>query len=134
MYFGYTSCPDVCPTTLADTRTALERLGDGPGRVNLAMATIDPDRDTDDVLSSYVRSFIPDAHALRTTDEAALRAAADVFGVSYSVTENADGETDVSHTGSLYAVDDQGNLLVSWPFGVTIDDLARDLEILLDRA
>lgn len=134
VYFGYTSCPDVCPTTLADTRTALGRIGGDADNVDFAMATVDPGRDTDEVIASYVQSFIPGAHALRTADDAELRAAADAFGVSYSVTEAADGDPEVTHTGSLYAVDADGDLLVTWPFGTTIDDLANDLEILLGSA
>lgn len=134
VYFGYTSCPDVCPTTLADTRTALSRIGDDADRIEFAVATIDPMRDTDAVITGYVQGFIPDGHALRTDDDAALRAATDAFGASYSVDPDVDGEYVVTHTGSLYAVDDQGDLLVTWPFGTTIDDLADDLEILVGRA
>ncbi len=134
VYFGYTACPDVCPTTLADTRTALARLGDEADRVDLAMATVDPGRDTDDVVTRYVQSFMPEAHALRTVEDADLRAAAVAFGVAYDVTVADDGDVEVTHTGSLYAVDDEGRLLVTWPFGTTIDDLAADLELLLRTA
>ncbi len=134
VYFGYTACPDVCPTTFADTRTALSRLGDDANRIDVAMATVDPNRDTDDVVTRYVQSFIPDAHALRTAEDADLRAAADGFGVTYGVTVGEDGDIEVTHTGSLYAVDDQGRLLVTWPFGTAIADLVGDLELLLRSA
>ena len=87
LYFGYTSCPDVCPTTLADLRTALRQIGDTATRVNVAMATIDPERDTDEVITGYVQSFIPGAHALRTDSPDELRAAANVFGADYGVSE-----------------------------------------------
>ncbi|WCO67431.1 SCO family protein [Iamia majanohamensis] len=132
-YFGYTHCPDVCPTTLADVRTALEDLGDDADRVELAMATIDPERDTGEVLTPYVRSFVPDAHALRTTDDAQLQQAADLFGVTYDVATDDAGEVQVTHSGFLYAVDDQGRLLVSWAFGTPAEDIAHDLELLLDQ-
>ncbi len=132
-YFGYTHCPDVCPTTLADVRSALADLGDDADRVDLAMATIDPDRDTGDVLTPYVRSFVPDAHALRTTDDDQLQVAADLFGVTYDVSTDDAGEVEVTHSGFLYAVDDQGRLLVSWPFGTPSEDVAHDLELLLDQ-
>lgn len=133
VYFGYTHCPDVCPTTLADVRSALGDLGDDADRVDLAMATIDPDRDTSDVLTPYVQSFVPDAHALRTTDDDQLRAAADLFGVTYDVAEGDDGEVEVTHSGFLYAVDEQGRLVVSWAFGTPAEDVAHDLELLLDQ-
>lgn len=134
VYFGYTACPDVCPTTLADTRTALSRIGDDADRVEVAMATVDPSRDTEDILTRYVQSFIPGAHALRTTEDARLREAAGLFGVTYDVWIADDGDVEVTHTGSLYAVDDEGKLLVTWPFGTSIDDLAADLELLLRSA
>lgn len=134
VYFGYTSCPDVCPTTLADLRQALADLDDADAeRVDVAMATIDPAHDTEDVLTAYVRSFVPDAHALVTDDDARLRRAADAFGASYGVETNDDGEPEVFHTGFLYAVDDEGRLAVTWPFGVPAEDFAHDIEILLSE-
>jgi protein SCO1/2 len=135
-YFGYTHCPDVCPTTLADVRTALQQVGDDADRVDLAMATIDPDRDTGEVLPGYVQSFVPDAHALVATDDADLRAAADAFGADYSVEapSEAGGEPEVSHTGFLYAVDDAGRLQVTWSFGTPAEDIANDLQVLLADA
>ena len=63
VYFGYTNCPDVCPTTMADLRTALGDIGDDADRVDVAMVTIDPDRDTP-VLTDYVQSFVPDAQVV----------------------------------------------------------------------
>lgn len=131
VYFGYTSCPDVCPTTLADTRTALSRIGDDAERVSFAMATVDPGRDTDEVITGYVQSFLPRAHALRTDDDAALRAAVTPFGADYEVSVDDSGDVEVIHTGALYAVDDQGRLLVTWPFGTSIEALSNDLELLL---
>ncbi len=134
VYFGYTSCPDVCPTTLSDVRTALADLGEErSGDIELAMATVDPDRDVDQVLGGYVRSFVAGAHALRTTEDAELRRAAEGFGVEYDVTVTDGGEVEVVHTGSLYAVDDTGRLVVTWPFGTSVEDLTDDLDLLLDR-
>lgn len=134
MYFGYTNCPDVCPTTLSDLRLALNRMDtDDADRVDLAMVTIDPDRDIP-VLTDYVQSFVPGSHALGTTDAALLAEAATPFGASYSVETADDGSIEVGHSAYLYAIDDQGQLLLTWPFGVTPDDLAADLTKLLDQA
>ncbi|MFV0524820.1 MAG: SCO family protein [Acidimicrobiales bacterium] len=130
VYFGYTSCPDVCPTTLSDIRLASGELGDDADRVDLAMVTIDPEVDTPEVLVGYVRTFVPQATALRTTDDALLRPVASQFGADYGK-EVVDGRAEVFHTGSLYAVDDQGRLLMTWPFGIPANDLARDLQLLL---
>ena len=133
VYFGYTNCPDVCPTTMSDVRTALRQLGDDADRVDVAMVTIDPDRDTP-VLADYVSSFVEGGHTLATDDAAELRAVADPFGVSYLVAANAAGEIEVAHTPQLYVVDDAGRLALTWQFGVTADDLAGDLEQLLESA
>lgn len=134
VYFGYTHCPDVCPTTLADVRTALRQLGDDAARVQVAMATIDPDHDTGEILSPYVTSFVDDAVALRTTNDEELAAAAEEFGVTYSVTANEDGDIEVVHSGSLYAVDDTGTLVVTWSFGTPASDMANDMRLIFAGA
>jgi len=131
VYFGYTSCPDVCPTTLADLRSALRELGDDADRVTVAMATIDPGRDTDEIITGYVQSFVPTAHALRSAEDESLRAAADVFGADYGVTINDEGEYEVIHTAHLYAIDDAGLLQVTWAFGTQPEAITNDLQILL---
>jgi protein SCO1/2 len=131
VYFGYTSCPDVCPTSLSIVKSTVRDLGDDGDRIDLAMVTLDPDRDTAEIMSGYLGSFLDRAHALRTEDPEQLRAAAEVFGVSYRVEAQPDGTVDVSHSGAMYAVDDTGKVLVTWPFGVTKDDVQSDLEFLL---
>ena len=133
VYFGYTSCPDVCPTTMADVRVARNGLDDDGDRVQVAMVTVDPGRDSDTVLSSYVNSFVPGSTALRTEDDDMLAAAAAEFGVFYEVTTLDDGSIEVAHSGTLFAVDDQGTLTASWPFGTPSSDLQNDLSILLSE-
>lgn len=133
-YFGYTNCPDVCPTSLAAIKQALIRIGaDRAAKVRVAMATVDPSRDTGDVLTPYVQSFVANGSALRTTTDADLRKVADRFGVEYSVTTTAEGKIEVVHTGSMYIVDDQGVIADVLAFGVSPADIANDLTILLDR-
>lgn len=135
VYFGYTYCPDVCPTTMSDLRRALGELPDGEAdRVDVAMVTIDPARDSAEVLEGYVGNFIADATALRTDDPELLRSAADAFGADYAVEQTPDGEFEVSHTGEVYAVDDSGTVVMQWPFGTGSESLARDLESLLSQA
>lgn len=132
VYFGYTSCPDVCPTTLSDLRVALGDLAAAErGRVRVAMVTIDPARDLDEVLTHYVQTFVPGAHALRTDDAALLERVADRFGASYGVERGANGAIEVSHTAFLYAVDDAGLLRLQWPFGTKADAVTRDVQSLL---
>jgi protein SCO1/2 len=132
VYFGYTSCPDVCPTTMSDIRRALSELPEKDReRVSVAMVTVDPARDTPERLTDYVRNFVADGIALRTEDPDLLRSAADAFGADYGVTTAEDGEVEVSHTADLYAVDDQGTVLVRWPFGTDYQSLASDFGTLL---
>lgn len=135
VYFGYTSCPDVCPTTMADVKTALADLGDDADRVSLAMVTVDPERDTGEVLDGYVRFFVPEnSHILRSEDFDQLHAVEDGFGARSDLVPKADGEGyDVEHTGTLYAVDGDGTIVVEWPFGsVKGPQMASDMRQLLD--
>ncbi len=136
VYFGFTNCPDVCPTTMSDLRAALNRLDrDEPGRTDLidtVVVTVDPARDLD-VMPQYAASFVNGAVAAGTLDDDLLLAAAQPFGVNYEVRTLDDGTIEVDHSPFLYAVDDEGQLVVSWQFGVTPSDIASDLDILLDR-
>ncbi|HUS41236.1 MAG TPA: SCO family protein [Ilumatobacteraceae bacterium] len=128
VYFGYTNCPDVCPTTMADWAVTLRRLPeDMAAQVSTVMVTVDPDRDND-ILPGYVQSFVADADAAGTTDAEVLAAAAEPFGVSYDVTTNDEGDVEVAHSGFLYLVDDQGRLVVTWPFGTSSTEMAADVE------
>ncbi len=132
VYFGYTNCPDICPTTLSEIRQALGDLGDDASNVELTMISIDPEFDTPEILGSYVRSFVPDAVAISTLDDTRLRAAAEGFGADYGK-EEVDGKLQPYHTTSLYAVDPKGDLVLSWTFGTKPADLADDLRTLLKR-
>jgi protein SCO1/2 len=131
VYFGYTNCPDFCPNTMANIKLARQKLDD-PSKLEMAMVTVDPGRDLG-TLASYVTGFIPDGHALGTEDDDALRQAATAFGVSYDVSTDSTGQTQVAHTTLLYAVDSAGHVVLAWPFGVSIDDLAKDVDYLLDH-
>jgi protein SCO1 len=136
VYFGYTNCPDVCPTTMADLKVALDDIGDDAERVEVAMVSVDPDRDTP-VLAEYIQSFFPGAHAVATDDQAALQSVAGPFGVSYEVRTAPNGEIEVGHSSNLFAVDDAGRLVLTWSVGggdgtARADDLAGDIRQLLD--
>jgi protein SCO1/2 len=131
VYFGYTNCPDVCPTTMFDHTVSLRLLPDDMAdQVDTVMVTVDPDRDLD-LLTGYVQSFVPDGEAAGTSDRAVLAAAAEPFGVGYDVVEASDGSIEVSHSGFLYVVGDNGELLLAWPFGTSSEEMAADMLQLL---
>jgi protein SCO1 len=134
VYFGYTQCPDVCPTTLNEVKIARNHLGSSADKVDLAMITVDPTRDTGAILTSYVQSFVKSAHALRAEEDGGLARVAKGFGATYKVTKDAKGLEDVTHSGNLYVVDHSGHVVLEWPFGLKADAIATDLEILLGTA
>lgn len=134
VYFGFTHCPDVCPTTLSDLRTALDRIGDDAQVVDVVFVTVDPDRDTPEVVTGYITSFVPDGRAARTTDPAELEAVEQAFQASSSVTIDDDGEPVVEHSGWTYVVDSDGTVVDEWAFGTTPEVMADDLAVLVDRA
>jgi len=134
VYFGFTSCPDICPTTLGDVRAALRRLTPAQGkRVEVAMVTVDPKRDTVTVMRNYVGHFFTRWRAYRTTDPKALAAAEKAFGASHSTTPAKGGGYDVVHSAFTYVVNDQGRIVVEWPFAMPKRDIAADLSTLLEE-
>lgn len=135
VYFGYTSCPDVCPTTMADISAALVDLSpDRADRVRVAMVTVDPERDTHEILGGYLDHFFSRGVALRTEEPAELEAAAAAFGVQWQIEEHEPGEEyDVAHTAVTYVVDDEGRVVVEWPFGFESEAMTTDLDLLLER-
>lgn len=131
VYFGYTSCPDVCPTSMSDLKSAKRELGSLGDRVRVAMVTVDPQRDTPEILNSYLSHFFTAFHSLRTDDNATLRSAETAFGASSAITPKPDGTYDVSHSASAYAVDSAGRIVIEWPFGTKSEQMATDIRILL---
>ena len=132
--FGYTNCPDVCPTTLSDIRKAKEQLGERGDDVEVAFATIDPERDTPEVMNAYLGSFVKSGgHPLRTTDAEQLLEVQDAFQISSKVEKQPDGTVEVAHTARSFVIDDTGRVVVEWTFGTSSDAMAADLELLLDQ-
>ena len=130
VYFGYTHCPDICPTTLVAVKNAKNRLGDNAAKIDLAMITVDPDRDTPDVLPRYLSSFTDKFHALVPSSETELRTAEQAFDATSSVTV-VDGKVEVVHGGTCYVIDSSGDVIDEFPFGMDAESMAHDLTILL---
>ena len=108
LYFGYTYCPDVCPTTLANVAQALKQVGAASNNVRVLFVTVDPTRDTLPVLAQYVRAFGPEFEGLRGTDDE-LATLAKRYRIAYSATPNADpAKYEVTHSSAIYVFDQQG--------------------------
>ena len=108
LFFGYTHCPDVCPTTLADLASISKQLGQDAARFQIAFVTVDPARDTAAVMGAYASNFGTNVIALRG-DEAATRAAAQEFKIMYRVAGEPPNYT-VDHTTGIYLIDTRGRL------------------------
>lgn len=132
MFFGYTSCPDVCPTTLAEARRVLEGLGDDPDQVKFVFITVDPERDTPQVLGTYVSAFHPSIVGLTgSTDKlAAVRQDYGIFAEKEVLEGSAAGYI-VSHTARVILVDAEGRLRLSYAFGTPPEDILEDIHHLL---
>ncbi|MBU6472037.1 MAG: SCO family protein [Alphaproteobacteria bacterium] len=109
LYFGYTNCPDICPTTLANLSEALRRLGPKANAVRVLFVTVDPDRDALPVLKAYVKAFAPQMDGLRGTKDA-IAALARRYRVAFSVKKpTADHPYEVMHSAAVFFFDAQGH-------------------------
>jgi protein SCO1/2 len=134
LLFGYTRCPDVCPTTLADAALAMKQLGPEADRVQVLFVSVDPERDTQDVLAKYVPAF--DARFLGMYgDLEATRRAAKEFKVYFEKRpgKTPDGYT-IDHSAQAYVLDPGGRLRLFIRHDRIAEDLAPDLRTLLKGA
>jgi protein SCO1/2 len=133
VFFGFTQCPDVCPTTLAELAEVKRRLGPGGERVQGVFVTIDPERDTPELLRAYMGSFDPSFVALRGTAEQTA-ATAKTFKVFYAkVPGRTEGSYTMDHTAGSYVFDTQGRVRIFTRHGMGPDALLHDLKQLLDQ-
>lgn len=133
LFFGYTQCPDVCPTTMAELAQAKQLLGPDGDKVQGLFVSIDPERDTPEVLKAYMANFDPTFLALRGTPEQ-LAATAKEFKIYY---KKVDGKTPgtytMDHTAASYVYDTQGRLRLYTRYGTGPQALASDLQLLLKQ-
>ncbi len=134
VFFGFTRCPVVCPTTLADAAQAMQHLGPDADRVQVLLVTVDPERDTRKVLADYVTAFDPRFLGMHGDLEATLRAAKE-FKVYF---EKRPGKTpdgySIDHSAQSYVIDPQGRLRLFVRHDRIAEDLAPDLRVLLKSA
>ena len=132
IFFGFTHCPDVCPTTLAEMKGVLDKLGpDDAKRVQVLFVTIDPERDTPALLANYVPAFHPSFLGLVGTPEATAKMAKD-FKVFYQkVPGKTPGSYSMDHSAGSYVYDPQGHLRLFVRHGMPLEGLVADFKLLL---
>jgi len=131
LYFGYTSCPDLCPLTLAYLRQALDSLGSKAQEIQVVFVSVDWKRDTPEHLSDYVHAFRPDFVGVTGT-QVQIDAVTKDFGIFYLLyPPDANGYYSVDHTASIQVIDRQQKLTIIWPHETQPDQMASDLQVLL---
>jgi protein SCO1/2 len=134
VYFGYTYCPDVCPLTMWDVKKTLADL-EGKEKVHVIFISVDPERDTPEVLARYMNAFDPNFIGL-TDDFEKVQPVLKSFGAFAEKEQVSDAGTDylVSHTARLYLVSPDRKLLLMYPYGFEPEDLRSDLAHLLEQS
>jgi len=131
VFFGFTQCPDVCPTTLAELAQVKKALGPDGERVQGIFVTVDPERDTPELLKAYLQSFDPSFVALRGSEEQ-TKAVAKEFKVFYSkVPGKTEGSYTIDHTAASFIFDTQGRVRVFSRYGSGAQALVDDIKLLL---
>jgi protein SCO1/2 len=130
VFFGYTNCPDTCPTALNEMALALDRLGKEKDAVAIVFITVDPERDTPAALKSYIESFDAPIVALTGTAEAVAQAAK-AYRVYYAKHPGADSGYDMDHSAVVYVMDPQGRFTATFTPDSTAEAIAERLQKLL---
>lgn len=133
LYFGYTSCPDVCPTTLSNLRRALNGLGaEQAAEAQVLFVAVDWKKDTPERVASYLSAFRSDFVGLSGTQEE-IDAVTRAFGIFYQINPpDENGYYTVDHTATVLVLDREGRLTLTWPYGTTADELMEDLKVLVN--
>ena len=125
--FGFVSCPDVCPTTLLQFKTLLNSLGDKAGRLQPIFITVDPERDTREILRAYIAAF--DSRIIGLTGSSELvRRAAESFRVQYEKVREPGAKPDIytmNHTAGMFLLDPDGILLATYSYEMPADEISR---------
>jgi len=131
VFFGYTQCPDVCPTTMVELAQVKKALGADGERVQGLFVSIDPERDTPEILKAYMASFDPTFVALRGTPEQTLAAAKEFKVFFAKVPGKTEGSYTMDHTAGSYILDGNGKVRLFERYGGGVDALTTDIRALL---
>ncbi len=131
MFFGFTHCPDVCPTTLSDMRQVMQKLGPDGSRMQVLFVTVDPARDTPELLAKYVPSFNPTFLGLYG-DNAAIGKVTKDFKIVHQIQEGKTPESyTIAHTAASLVFDTKGQLRLFIAYGMEVDKIEADIRQLL---
>lgn len=130
VYFGFTRCPDVCPTALQNMASARDLLGPAASQVALVFITVDPERDTPEVVREYAEAFGPDVSALTGSAEAVTRAAK-AYRVYAAKSPTKDGDYTVDHTSIVYLMDPRGRFAANFTHETSPEGIATRLRALI---
>jgi len=132
MFFGYTQCPDVCPTTMSAMSEVMKQLGPDAAKVQVLFVSVDPERDTPELLAQYVPAFNPSFLGLYSDPQTTAKTAQD-FHIFYKKQPGSTPNTyTVDHTAGSYAYDPQGKLRLYIKYGENPAVIAKDLKLLID--
>lgn len=134
VFFGYTHCPDVCPTTLSDFAAALQLLGPQADRVQVIFVTVDPRRDTPELLKQFVPAFNPGFLGMYSDAETLAKLVKEYKVVYQKSAVKAEDDYLIDHSAGTYVYDPQGNLRLLMPYGSAPEVIAQDLKMLLSAS
>lgn len=129
VFFGYTQCPDVCPTTLGKMKLVMQKLGADADKVRVIFVTVDPERDKPEVLKAYVDAF-DSGFTAAYTDPATTQKVAKQFQIIFQK-EGTGLSYLVNHTANLYLLDENGRTVVSAPYEAKPESIAHDIKQIL---
>jgi len=132
LFFGFTKCPAVCPTTLAKLAEVKKKLGNDGSRVQVLLVTVDPERDTAEVMKNYVKTFDPTFIGLRGNDEQIRQIAKD-FHIFYQKAPMENGDYMMEHTAMTYILDPQNRVRLAASEQLTVDQIAEDIKTLMKQ-
>src|SRR3954469_3321004 len=132
VFFGYTHCPDACPTTMSELATVAKELGPDASRMQVLFVTVDPERDTPDVLKQYVPSFNPSFLGLYGTPDETTRVAKE-FKVYVARQQQPGGSYSVDHSAGTFVFDKQGKLRLFGQYGAGAKPMLHDVRVLLQE-
>lgn len=131
LFFGYTHCPDVCPTTMSDLKQTMKLLGDKANDVQVLFVTVDPERDTKEVLAQFVPGFDPRFIGLRGTVEEVSANLSEYKVYAAKVSEPGKSGYTMDHSAGLYVFDKTGAPRIYLGYGEKPENIAHDLRLLL---